>query len=613
MDVEENNEFLDLDDEILLKIFVFLDDQSLLKATHVCKKFKHIAATAVTDKYNGIDNQGYDLEHKHYTIEVFDDNGKSERQHVPFLVKFGEKISAISINFYPKNVSYYWIIRLVKKYLYATSKVQLIMSYNNHFTDTEIEVDTEIDLADFIPCFPKLKTLTVTDLKLKGLSWAHLQCPSLVELNIEYVENLRTRSLEKFFSNNRQLEYFTCCNIPTLTIDTFDGMKLKTLMCDNDSDSDGKMKFIRETSNASLCNLVVFLTDNKTKTLFEVLATSGKYIEEFTVNRAVDPFEISDHQVEIICSFKQLSKLTMKGVVFNAQQVMKLVAELPHLIKLQFVHSSDISLSDVKNILVVTSHSNLSNIRINFELTIAEDLPSMSEIHQLFIDFAKPNLVLVFYLTNIVEFALHYEIFTITESQITMTTDPIEQGELIRWNSQMDSESYRMNLLQLDDDRLEQIIEFLDERDLLSLYQTCNRMQLLVEPIFQQLYADESFHIRRTLRETEEYLRCFGTKISRIFFDIKKCIRSIVTSYWNLIHKFCGNNLMELTVKHSLDIYNLLCLSRSGLLFPKLEKLIFQKSHLFIFHHSEMNYSFCPNLVHLEFDENTVINPTFNF
>lgn len=69
---------------------------------------------------------------------------------------------------------------------------------------------------------------------------------------------------------------------------------------------------------------------------------------------------------------------------------------------------------------------------------------------------------------------------------------------------------------------------------------------------------------------------------------------------------------MELTLKHSKDISNLSYLSSSGMLFAKLEKLIFQKCPLIIFHESQMNYSFCPNLVHLEFDENTMIHLQVN-
>lgn len=601
---------LDFPNEILLNIFGLLDDQTLLQTTRVCKTFKNLAETAVAEKYNGIHFEGYDLEYKHYKIEAFKGNGFNEtKQHIPFLVAFGEKISSIIIEFYPENVDFKWIIRLVKKYLQSTSKVEFTKSYNLHFMDNGPDMPAEVDLVEFIPCFPNLKYLSVSGLKLKGSLWARLHCPSLVEVYFNCIEDFAAHTLKQFCNNNQQLEQFTCRNVSNLTIDTFDGMKLKTLACDSDSDSDETMNFISETSNVSLPNLVVFATDNRTKSLFEILATSSKNIEKFTVQRAVEPFEISDHQVDILCSFKQLSTLIMKGVIFNVKQVLKLTGELTHLKNLQFVHSNSISLSDVKNILKTTSNSKLSKIRINFELTIKEDLPPLSQIHQLFIDFAKPNLLLLFYITNMVEFKWKYEIVAITKSKVTMSTSPQREGKLICWNDQTHNEALGMNVLQLDDTSLRKIIDYLDdERDLLSLHQTCNRMQLLIGPIFQQEYADEPFHICRTLHETEDYLRCFGKNFPRIFFDIKKCIRSPVTLYWNLIHKYCGNNLKELTLKHSKNVSELSYLCNSGFRFHKLEKLAFQKSRLIIFQSSVMNYSFCPNLVHLEFDENTRIH-----
>lgn len=584
-----------------------LDDQTLLKTTHVCQKFKNIAETAVADKYDGIDNQGNDLEHKHYKIEAVEGSGMNEtRQHVPFLVAFGDQISSISIEFYPENVNYQWIITLVEKYLHSTSKVELTKSYNSHYTDDDM-LSVELDLGDFLPHFLNLKSLTVTHLKLEGSLWARLHCPSLVELKLVYIEDFSAPLWQQFCSNNQQLEHFTCCNVSNLTIHIFEGLNLKTLACENNMDSDETMNFISGASNVNLPDLVTFSTDNRTNILLEVLATPNKNIEKFTVHRAVEPFEISAHQVDIMCSFKKLSKLIMKGVNINVEQVTKLTGELPYLTNFEFFHRNSISLRDVKKILAKTSNSNLSKIRINFELTIKDDLPPMSEIHRLFIDFAKPNLVLVLYLTNMVRNKWKYEIFAITMSKVTMTTSPGERGELICWNGQTHN-PLGMNLLQLDDKCLLKIIDYLDACDLLSSYQTCNRMQLLIGPIFQQDYADEPFHICRSLHETEDYLRCFGKYFSRIFFDIKKCIRSPVTSYWNLIHKYCGNNLTELTLRHSNDVSNLSYCCNSGMLFPKLEKLAFQKCRLTIFHDTGMNYSFCPNLIHLEFDENTTIN-----
>lgn len=176
-------EVLAFPDEILLKVFGLLDDQTLLKTIQVCKKFKSIAETSVADKYNG-----KNLQHNHYKIEEFKSNGDNGiKQHKPFLQAFGNKISAINLQFHSDNVNqHHWIIQLVKKHLNSASKVELNRSLNDHFTEAFV-LDFHIKLtADIIPCFSKLTSLTLFGVKFSDSSWSRLHCPLLVELNLIY-------------------------------------------------------------------------------------------------------------------------------------------------------------------------------------------------------------------------------------------------------------------------------------------------------------------------------------------------------------------------------------------------------------------------------------------
>lgn len=163
--------------------------------------------------------------------------------------------------------------------------------------------------------------------------------------------------------------------------------------------------------------------------------------------------------------------------------------------------------------------------------------------------------------------------------------------------------------MHFDDKYLIKIIEKLDFNGKLALYQTCNRMRDFIGPIIRDEYQNNTFKIRPNLFETEQFLQFFGRYVSKIYFNMAKCDQIAVN--WNLIYKWCGNNLMELTIKCA-KTTNIHYLNQNGFSFPMLKSLTFKKSKINIYNGSSFNCGFCPNLVRLEFDENFELGEPVN-
>lgn len=599
MDVDYYN-LLNFPDEILLHIFGYFDDQSLLSVTRVCKRFKRLTEEAVAIKYDG------KSEHDYYEIEEFEGTKGNVKDEVepyrPFLMTFASKINAVRAIFIcGKADKKHWIIRLLKRHLKSASKVSLQKSHN--YFGFMVDEYVKLDLLDVISLFPVLATLEMSWIEPKNSEWAGLHICSLEELNLNNMLNLGPQTFQHFLGNNRQLQMVTVHNTANIIIDLFDDLSnLKTLDLSNDGDADESMIPINEKSKVYLPNLLSIGIENRIKNLFEVIGAGCKNIKTFQVDRmnVGQTLEINDHQVNILCSLKKLSKIWMNGVSFNLQQVKKIITDLPNLSEIEFAYNGDISYDKIGNILEKTRQNpKLFLIEIHMITTWFESLPTMSKIHQAFKHFASPNITLKMTLGP----WRHMKTVVITNQKIVVN------GKLMHWaaHPEIIQPSEKLAYVQLNDKCLEIVINQLNFGDQLALYQTCAKMQKHIGPKLQSKYALNSFSIQRDLRLEETYLRFFGKFLTRIGFDYKCCDDDQASKHWNLIHQYCRNTLNELTVKHLKNDQDISNLNGVGYLFPNLKKLTFVKSKLNIFHTSELICSFCPNITHLEFDERSEI------
>lgn len=612
MDVDDFY-LLDLPDETLLHIFGYFDDRTSLSAIRVCKKFKRLTEVAVAEKYDG------KRKHKYYEIEEFDGtkgNVKNEiEQHSSFLMAFAGKMNAVcAIFIYGKADKKHWIIRLLKRHLKSVSKICLRKSCN-YFGSITYDY-TKLDLLDVISTFPMLTSLELSWIEPKDSEWTGLHTCSLVELVLNSCLNVDSQTFQRFLNNNPQLENIEICNMMNITIDIFSGMpNLEVLDLVNDGDADESIISITDESNVDLPSLLIISTDGRNNSVFHVIGTGCKNIESFTVHKMnqLQKFEIDDHQVNIICSLKRLSNISMNGVSFQPEQVKKIVTELPKLKRIEFAYNGDISRDSIGNILKKTKQNrNLRLIKIEMENTHFESLPAMSEIHQAFKEFASRNITLKLGVGN----------WKLKKTVVITNENVFVNGKLVYWtgHSEILKPSKQLHFIQLNEKCLEIVINQLNFGDRLALYQTCAKMQELVGPKLKEQFSKKPFSILRDLRLEETYLRHFGKYISGIHFDYKICHDDEASKHWKLIQQHCNKTLEELTVKRLKSTRCIKDLNNTGLQFLNLKKLVFVKSNLVLFHPSKWNYSFCPKLTHLEFDEQSDIYihrntnlPTINF
>lgn len=192
--IDQEFQLLNFAEEILINIFSFFDDCTLIKSTKVCRRFKTIAEVAVQNKYNG------NHEHNYYQLKEYPEENVLI-QHQPFFKIFANQIKAVKISFN------FGIVQG------GNSMVGLIMEYCpnvlklilGHRANRPRRLS---NLGQIISRFPQLRFLNINNIGLIGTQWSEYSCPSLVEIVFDHVDIVDLQTLQHFLGNNRQLESF---------------------------------------------------------------------------------------------------------------------------------------------------------------------------------------------------------------------------------------------------------------------------------------------------------------------------------------------------------------------------------------------------------------------
>lgn len=602
VDTNQEYQLLDFAEEILMNIFNFFDDCTLLESTRVCRRFKAIAEVATSDKYNG------NHEHNYYKLEEYADDAVDQRaQHLLFFTTFANHIKAVSISFYHQEVEFYnWMFELIIEY--CPNVLKLILGHFTHPSNKWIVSHLE----HIISRLPKLQSLQFNNIDLNDSRWSEYSCPTLTEIVFNQVNILDLQTLKQFLVNNRQLESFKCNQLNHVNFAVFDGSNLKELIQTDLSKyevsySPEASAFFEDSSHVQMEMLKTILVRNPSIDLFEKLATGCVNIETLAVCTMMDFIELTETQMNALLTLKQISSLKLQGVRVSTEQMKELITQSPSLIKLDCTCADEISIDDVKDIILhAKDHCELDEILLRSTFENMKPSKLGMKFHNWFKNNAKSNFQFRL-LKKVGSVGPAVNEFIVTNEKIT------RNGALILWNdykqSLNDPGQSDANFLQLNDKCSEKIIEYLNEFDKLALYQTCNRMQKLIEPMFQKKYANNSFYLRCDSAKTEYFIRYFGKYMTNITFGSdRRCINidGRCSFHWELIHKYCYAALTNLTVQHSSIMQHILHIDEDHISFPNLKKLKFQVPinhvpRLTGFDDVDLIYSFCPNLEQLEF------------
>lgn len=581
MEIDEF-EFFEFPNETLIKIFSYLDDCTLLKSTQVSKRFAEVAQNAVADKYDGSSKKNV------YIFEEYGGDGEPERrQHFPFLRRFCDRIIAVEAHFIGAHVRRdHWIFELIRTYCPSVTKVHFLASKLND------EGSYRIDLHDIIPNLPKLAHLSLDSIVFIDSRWTEHQYSSLVEFEINCLQELEDYALKRFFDNNPQLETFIH-DSTSFTIDAFDRTNLKRIQVKT---STGNECTVGELKKISMKNLVEIHLPPCSDELTEAIAAGCKNIERIIICIEEDYDEITDRQFEALLKFEKLKALTLKSLKFTTDEVKQLISKLPKLLELEFAFGDyEFELKDIESIIVATKkHSSLEIIRIELRDHLYPiKLLANAQLHKFFINSAKNELKMV----------LH-GYFEEKQFNVVITKEKLtSSGEVIRWVGYETVPFYdtsaQMNLLHLNNNCLNKIIAKIghNSNDLFALYQTCSKMQQVIQPMFREKYHQKECYIQTC--DSLKQIPYFGKYMSRICINIKHEDQDDLSpkDCWDPIYKYCQNHLVHLSVRQSYP--GLKYLVDNGMVFPNLRRLLIGKVPDISIDKSKP--LFCPRLTLLEF------------
>lgn len=574
----------DLPTGVLGRIFSYFDDQTFLKAALVCKRFKSVAESAVATKYNG------KCERNWYQIEEFvGDDYDNRMQYQPFLDVFGSQISAYKIVIMPiYERETHWTIEMIRPFYCTILQFNLEAAQYDPKTVNVENTHVRIDLDNFIPNLLNLKYLCLKNIDMISSRWVEHHYPHLTSILAICVLGFEPDNIRRFLDANPRTQFIT---------------------------SQGKFVEDHCGRKALVCNM-----ERRSSNMI------GRF-HSLTFPQKTPPTRMSTDDFEQLFEIKELKQLDLLGVILNAEQIQKLFAGFLSLKKLVIRTGDDLTIDDLKSILAETkNHPNLNYIRI--ESNVNHELILKFEFHKWFVAFAKPNLKCLLgencngrtkhmvFINQDVLVKKRIENICINNKITLNTLHWIECSSLTEPSEASEpTESSEQSFLALDDKCLEKIVGYLDLGNKLALYQTCNKMKKVIEPILQRNYAqDNLFEIRSDLyTQNEDFLRYIGKSVTKIYFNLSIRSQQVPPStIWNLIHKYCHNSLTELIV-YGAQPADVQYLDQNGLVFLNLEKLEFRLSILTIYDGLSFNYSFCPNLMDLKFNYTTLLNEPINF
>lgn len=324
---------LDIPIEILVQILIYLENEDLLDASHVCKLFASAAGTAFAQKYSKI---FYEIDFM--LVRFFEDTKANALSfHKVMVNKYGEKMRMMSINGDEGG-----LLDLIEQKCCSLIKVELIE----------------------VPMIISFKNLK--------------------EIRLRQIQNLNSQTFTEFINANDQLEILKLEAIEVDLLHVLNGQlnRLKHLT------------YVRETSFVTDLPEIRL---NSLETLESNLPIANDYarlLQAMHCNpiKELDLWYYSvsfDGVINEICSIKTLRSLQIQNCSITTEQMRKLAKHLPHLTKLRsaMIPSQSNAESSIMSVLSIFPKLTKLSIALNdndFQRFLIDFKKSMYNFHARF-------------------------------------------------------------------------------------------------------------------------------------------------------------------------------------------------------------------------------------
>lgn len=451
---------MNLPNELLDKIFDYFDDKNLLLASHVCRSFIVIAKRAFQRKYA---NRRYEMS-----------GIRNDRRglHRAILHNFGSKVTHLFIYKYDFVNCDRHIMNLIVQNCTNIIKFELI--------------GVSIDLAEFFSHAPNLTFCSLNGVIVDEKNdWKIIALPRLKHFEIRFKYKLQMASIAEFLNRNRQIE--------TLAIDTehnllpIIGKRLNRLRDFKIVDygqitvADASAATVSNSTDAiinlnALESLEIFSDDPEL--MLRYIQTGCKNLQQLIIVFK-NQTKLEQSILLAIGPFERLTALKILYAKITMSQIKLLASHLPHLKSLHIEMFTGCELAE--NILWISSaFKKLTNLEIQLDSVHCPNGWNYN-FHQRFlraIGNERVDLKL-----NLL-FREHK--LMISRDSICHTRDgsnPI----LVHWVGYEAEKSHtKVNILQLNDQSMWHLFDFIDLNSLDILQRTCRDMRTKI-----QIYMSE--------------------------------------------------------------------------------------------------------------------------
>lgn len=307
MQIDELN-ILNLQDDILMKMCLQLNETDLLNTTKVCKKLNTIARDAFGAKYNG------DSEHKYYEVIVYsDDRTQEPKPYWPFFNTFGDKMTALKLNLHlncmhcSKIVRNHWLIRIIEKKCNALTKLKITLNGE----------EAPISVTGLIPILSQLTHLSLHKIRMKNSKWALNPYPLLVSFNAYRVKGFQPLALNDFFIKNPQLQHISmawCDGVDLNVLETLHNTAIELKSLDLITFDGTFSSHVETIKIGNLESLKISVGHSTLIGILRAIANGCENLQHLEVTPVKMDYkcQIRGDAIDVICSFKQLKRLDVR-------------------------------------------------------------------------------------------------------------------------------------------------------------------------------------------------------------------------------------------------------------------------------------------------------------
>ncbi|XP_055310330.1 uncharacterized protein LOC129573603 [Sitodiplosis mosellana] len=411
----------------------------------------------------------------------------------------------------------------------------MIRRFCINLSKIEIGGGDEVDLLKMFRSLPKpsLTHLAVLYTNAADTNWSEYRHPNLIKFHVDEGCNFEQQEIVDFISTNTQLEE----------------IHLKNVEVDN---------------------------------YVPILEAIGNKCENFRKLEIMDwhrDMVWNSEMIDILCKLSSLNCLEINAHGLKLGQLESLVRRLPNLSSLRLNHTAATSEIYENLTRAVSICQRISELKIRTKDP----------------DFAMLTNELLTYIADEIMISNKMVVLKEAEDEIVIVKGEVQRNKVIVYkHDATDGNQPATNFLDLNDDCLAKIIEFLKPKHHCALYDTCQRTRKAVE----EFYSKNVFCARFTSKEvTESILWCLGKqirlmKLSRYWISTRNEFEEL----WRRINQYCIN-LNQLTIVARINRNGDDFVTQVDCEWPSAEKLMFTTYRV---DYETLCSIFCPSLTHLE-------------